>query len=803
MKKRKREKVQKGAKENHETLEIQSKKSIPSSHLILKKSQKKLKRLVRKCADVHFITIILLLSCWCVVIQVQSQTPKKAPIQFKGYSISFSPQKSLYLCFSFPNSTKEYSITSSSDGVSTIRFNELHFCSNPAGDARVLGFRAFNASSFNSSFSEGFNHMCAKVVFQRRNSAKRGVFSDVMSFADCPRNGTKFVSPLNAMELHLSISHFKQISPYYPSIKLLYKRGGKVSYYNTPKSHFSFYSGKFITIILSTSSFKFIMSTPHSFKDMLVGNHNHNSENSETPLVVGQSDSTKKYTSVVESKNPLNESPLPPNNLHDPPVFPETCVLDDLPQVKKDICELSKSCLFGKMLSAPLDIRTIISRTKADWRVVKGDVDYLEMGNGWILLRFANPQDLALVWSERPWHIQGDLLVLQPWKPSFDPYLEEIKWVDLWVRIPRLPTELLNFDSIANLLASNDIGALIKLDQRSLLRNKIRFARACIRVDIQGPLLEFAEVSRSGDLRHGYVIWYEDFSAGCSFCGEIAHLIEACPLLNSPKKEISIQLLKNPKQQALYKTLAKAAGQDSHITTAEPAQVVYVKPKHLSKNHVPLSGFSKEKNARVSDGLLPMPVAKGIVLKESSQNQAKLSPAPVYGKGKGKMVVSDPYESEDSSDDDADFLAPSISPPPMLATGENRGDTDVEVSSLLPLDVAKPLSPLEGSGVNIVQLLSEDTAQIQYSPDHLLDDANNFLLDAGDDVDDLDTLNAYAENSFHSIQSDSSIVKQIQSMGMDASFPVELSSHSSSAKRMIEDHEEDDDASSALKRKRT
>ncbi|KMT12652.1 hypothetical protein BVRB_4g091110 [Beta vulgaris subsp. vulgaris] len=334
MKKRKREKVQKGAKENHETLEIQSKKSIPSSHLILKKSQKKLKRLVRKCADVHFITIILLLSCWCVVIQVQSQTPKKAPIQFKGYSISFSPQKSLYLCFSFPNSTKEYSITSSSDGVSTIRFNELHFCSNPAGDARVLGFRAFNASSFNSSFSEGFNHMCAKVVFQRRNSAKRGVFSDVMSFADCPRNGTKFVSPLNAMELHLSISHFKQISPYYPSIKLLYKRGGK------------------------------------------------------------------------------------------------------------------------------------------------------------------------------------------------------------------------------------------------------------------------------------------------------------------------------------------------------------------------------------------------------------LSPAPVYGKGKGKMVVSDPYESEDSSDDDADFLAPSISPPPMLATGENRGDTDVEVSSLLPLDVAKPLSPLEGSGVNIVQLLSEDTAQIQYSPDHLLDDANNFLLDA-------------------------------------------------------------------------
>lgn len=54
------------------------------------------------------------------------------------------------------------------------------------------------------------------------------------------------------------------------------------------------------------------------------------------------------------------------------------------------------------MLSAPIDLCTIIARSKADWRFVKGDIYYLEMGNNWILLRFANPQDLSLVWSERP-----------------------------------------------------------------------------------------------------------------------------------------------------------------------------------------------------------------------------------------------------------------------------------------------------------------------------------------------------------------------------------------------------------------
>lgn len=51
------------------------------------------------------------------------------------------------------------------------------------------------------------------------------------------------------------------------------------------------------------------------------------------------------------------------------------------------------------------------------------------------------------------------------------PILEEIKWVDLCVRFPRLPTELMNFDSIANFLVINDIGPLINLDQIYLLRN--------------------------------------------------------------------------------------------------------------------------------------------------------------------------------------------------------------------------------------------------------------------------------------------------------------------------------------------
>lgn len=92
----------------------------------------------------------------------------------------------------------------------------------------------------------------------------------------------------------------------------------------------------------------------------------------------------------------------------DPPLsfnFSESIILDELSQVQKDTNELSKSCLIGKMLGVLLDIRTIVAKTKADWKFLTGEVDYLEMGNQWVLFRFANLSDMFLVWSECPCHV--------------------------------------------------------------------------------------------------------------------------------------------------------------------------------------------------------------------------------------------------------------------------------------------------------------------------------------------------------------------------------------------------------------
>lgn len=103
--------------------------------------------------------------------------------------------------------------------------------------------------------------------------------------------------------------------------------------------------------------------------------------------------------------------------------------------------------------------------------------------------------------------------------------------------------------------------ALIRLHPRAVLRHKIGFAQACVRLDITQYLLEYAKIKRSLGFSSSYLIWYEDFSSGCSFCGNEDHAIDLCPLLNAPPKDVKICLLKGPEQKNLVELLSQASRQ--------------------------------------------------------------------------------------------------------------------------------------------------------------------------------------------------------------------------------------------------
>lgn len=64
--------------------------------------------------------------------------------------------------------------------------------------------------------------------------------------------------------------------------------------------------------------------------------------------------------------------------------------------------ELLACCLIGKIWGDPLPIPAIIHKTKKDWHFVKGQVDYIDAGNDWIVITFVNGDDRMLVFDQRP-----------------------------------------------------------------------------------------------------------------------------------------------------------------------------------------------------------------------------------------------------------------------------------------------------------------------------------------------------------------------------------------------------------------
>jgi len=178
-----------------------------------------------------------------------------------------------------------------------------------------------------------------------------------------------------------------------------------------------------------------------------------------------------------------------------------------------------------------------MSKTRKDWGFVKGQIDYLDLGNGQILFRFSNLQDITLVWNGQPWHVSGLNLVLRQWEPFFDPFSTTIQRIDQWIKITRLPLELWEEETLKQLL--QNVGQFIKVDDITLNHSKGKFARVCINIDITKPLRGSLFIPIPNQPRPLEVpISYEGLHEVYAMYGSDAHELEACP--ETPKGPIEV-----------------------------------------------------------------------------------------------------------------------------------------------------------------------------------------------------------------------------------------------------------------------
>ncbi|WOL01218.1 hypothetical protein Cni_G09932 [Canna indica] len=103
------------------------------------------------------------------------------------------------------------------------------------------------------------------------------------------------------------------------------------------------------------------------------------------------------------------------------------------------------NCLYGKFFGKTPSLKLVQSIMPKIWKN-KFNMQVIYLASGFFCFKCQSNVDLNHVISNGPWFLYGQVLLLIPWKPNFQPLSEKIESIPVWVQFPGLPVEYLQND---------------------------------------------------------------------------------------------------------------------------------------------------------------------------------------------------------------------------------------------------------------------------------------------------------------------------------------------------------------------
>lgn len=111
----------------------------------------------------------------------------------------------------------------------------------------------------------------------------------------------------------------------------------------------------------------------------------------------------------------------------------------------------------------------------------------MDVGHEFFMVKFDQESDRLKVINRRPWMIYDFYLTVRTWTLSFVSSTVKIDRTMVWVRL--LDLNVLFYDESSLLVVASTLGSLIKVDMNTLKVERSRFARICVEITLNQPVM--------------------------------------------------------------------------------------------------------------------------------------------------------------------------------------------------------------------------------------------------------------------------------------------------------------------------
>nr|XP_023877887.1 uncharacterized protein LOC111990334 [Quercus suber]POE79075.1 hypothetical protein CFP56_70868 [Quercus suber] len=163
--------------------------------------------------------------------------------------------------------------------------------------------------------------------------------------------------------------------------------------------------------------------------------------------------------------------------------------------------------VFGKSVGFHFLLSKLISMWKPS-----GKMDFIDLGYGFFLIKFSVNEDHARVFKGVPWFMGGHYLSIREWEPNFRPENANLSSVVVWVHLPGLPIGYYELSILKDI--GKAIGPIFRIDTHTALETRGHFARLCVQVNFDEPIVKLIKVSGIDQ-----PVQYEGINSLCFSCG--------------------------------------------------------------------------------------------------------------------------------------------------------------------------------------------------------------------------------------------------------------------------------------------